>query len=76
MLSLPSAFYHVEIAAVGPRAERFGTDAIYGIAAEFANSGFAKIRELIPDFDEYDEDDFVQQLIALMDEKYDQIFPQ
>ncbi len=51
-------------------------DAIYGIAAEFANSGFAKIREMIPDFDEYDEDDFVQQLIALMDEKFDQISPQ
>ncbi len=50
-------------------------DTIYGIAAEYANSGFAKIREMIPDFDEYDEDDFVQQLIALMDEKYDSLLP-
>ena len=48
-------------------------DKIYGIAAEYANYGFAKIREMIPDFDEYDEDDFVQQLIELMDEKYDEI---
>lgn len=46
------------------------------IAAEYANSGFAKIRDMIPDFDEYDEDDFVQQLISLMDEKFDSLFPQ
>ncbi len=48
-------------------------DTIYGIAAEYANSGFSKIAEMIPNFDEYDEDDFVQQLIALMDDKYDEI---
>ena len=48
-------------------------DMIFGIAAEYANTGFAKIREMIPNFDEYDEDDFVLQLIELMDEKYDEI---
>jgi len=48
-------------------------DTVYGIAAEYANTGLAKIGEMIPDFDEYDEDDFVQQLIALMDEKYEEI---
>ena len=51
-------------------------DTIYGISAEFANSGLSLIREMIPDFDQYDEDDFVQQLIALMDEKYDSIVGQ
>ena len=48
-------------------------DKIFGIASEYANGGFLKIREMIPDFDEYDEDDFVQQLIELMDEKFEAI---
>lgn len=48
-------------------------DTIFGIASEYANAGLIKIKEMIPNFDEYDEDDFVQQLITLMDEKYDEI---
>ena len=48
-------------------------DTIFGIAAEFANTGLAKIRDMIPNFDEYDEGDFIQQLVALMDEKIDSI---
>lgn len=46
---------------------------IYTIAAEYANTGFKKIKEMIPDFTKYDEDDFVQQLIEMMDEKYYEI---
>ena len=48
-------------------------DTVYGIAAEYANAGLERIREMVPDFADYDEDDFVQQLIELMDAKYDDI---
>jgi len=48
-------------------------DDVFGIASEYANTGFEMIREMVPDFDKYDEDDFIQQLIALMDEKYEEI---
>lgn len=48
-------------------------DDIYGIASEYANAGFEMIRDMVPDFNNYDEDDFIQQLIALMDEKYEKI---
>ena len=47
-------------------------DELFGIATEYANSGFKIISDMV-DFNEYDEDDFVQQLIALMDDKYDEI---
>ncbi len=50
-------------------------DTVYGIAAEYVNRGLEKIQEMIPDFDEYDEDDFIQQLIILMDEMYDNLQP-
>ncbi len=46
---------------------------IFGVATEFANAGFHIIQEMVPDFDEYDEDDFVYQLIAMMDDKYEEI---
>ena len=48
-------------------------DTVFKIAAEYANTGFSKIKEMIPDFDNYDEDDFVLQLIEMMDEKYEEI---
>lgn len=49
-------------------------DNIFDITSEFANSGFMIIQDMV-DFDDYDEDedDFVQQLIAIMDEKYEAI---
>lgn len=48
-------------------------DNIFSIATEYANAGFKMIHEMIPDFDNYDEDDFIYQLIAMMDDKYEEI---
>ena len=48
-------------------------DLTYEIAAEYVNTGLTKIKEMIPDFDEYDDFDFALQLIEMMDEKIAEI---
>lgn len=41
---------------------------VYNIAEEYANTGFEIIKEMIPDFSKYDEEDFEFELIEMMDE--------
>lgn len=45
-------------------------DIVYGIAEEYANTGFKILDEMIPENSKYDEETFMYQLIGLMDEKY------
>lgn len=49
------------------------TDLVYGIVEEYANAGFEIIEEMIPDFSKYNEEEFVFQLIEMMDEKVEDI---
>lgn len=49
------------------------SDVVYQIAEEYANTGFAKIMELIPNFDVFDEERFELQIMEMLDDEYDQI---
>ena len=44
------------------------TNVVYGIAEEYANTGFEIIKQMIPNFDKYDEEEFEFALIEMMDE--------
>ena len=44
------------------------TNVVYGIAEEYANTGFEIIKQMIPDFNKYDEEEFMLALIEIMDE--------
>jgi len=44
------------------------TDIVYEIAEEYANTGFKILEEKIPDIKKYDEEAFMYELIALMDD--------
>lgn len=48
-------------------------DMAYGIAEEYANAGFELIKEMIPDFSKYNEEEFVYSLIEMMDDKIEEI---
>lgn len=48
-------------------------DIVFGIAEGYANTGFKVMREMIPDFDNYDEELFTAMLIKKMDDKYAEI---
>lgn len=48
-------------------------DIVYGIAEEYANTGFKVLEEMIPDNTKYDEEAFMYQLIGIMDEKVEMI---
>lgn len=49
------------------------TDLVYGIAEEYANTGFGIIEKLVPDFSKYNEEELVFQLIEMLDEKMEEI---
>lgn len=44
------------------------TNVVYSIAEEYANTGFEMIKQMIPDFSKYDEEEFEFALIEMMDE--------
>lgn len=48
-------------------------DVVYTIAEEFANTGFAVIEELVPDWNKYNEEELVFQLIEMLDEKIESL---
>ena len=62
-----------ELRKEGRENEINNTDVVYQIAEEYANTGFKMIEDMIPDFKEYDEEDFENELILMMDEIYDEI---
>lgn len=62
-----------ELRKLGRENEINDTDIVYKIAEEYANTGFKKIEEMVPDFKDYDEDIFELSLIEMMDEVYDKI---
>lgn len=43
------------------------TNIVYGIAEEYANTGFEVIKSMIPDFSKYDEEEYEFTLIEIMD---------
>lgn len=43
------------------------TNVVYGIAEEYANTGFDVIKQMIPDINKYDEEEFLFALIDVMD---------
>ena len=49
------------------------TDLVYGIAEEYANTGFGIIEKLVPDFLKYNEEELVFQLIEMLDVKMEEI---
>ncbi len=46
---------------------------VYTIAEEYANTGFNRIKELVPDFSKYTHENLVDKLVEIMNEKYQQI---
>ena len=62
-----------ELRKLGRENEINDTDIVYKISEEYANTGFKKIEEMVPDFKDYDEDIFELSLIEMMDEVYDKI---
>lgn len=48
-------------------------DIVYGIAEEYANTGFKVLEEMIPENSKYDEETFMYQLIGIMDKRMEQI---
>lgn len=44
------------------------TNVVYGIAEEYANTGLEIIKQMIPDFSRFDEEEFEFALIDIMDE--------
>ena len=48
-------------------------DVVYGIAEEYANTGFSEIQRMIPDFSKLDEEKLELLLIEQMDEVFDGI---
>lgn len=69
--SLMSFIYSVavdELRKSGQENQITDTDIVYGIAEEYANTGFEIIKQMIPDFNKYDEEEFEFALIEMMDE--------
>ena len=69
--SLMSFIYSVavdELRKSGQENQITDTNVVYGIAEEYANTGFEIIKQMIPDFDKYDEEEFMFALIEMMDE--------
>ena len=69
--SLMSFIYSVavdELRKSGQENQITDTNVVYGIAEEYANTGFEIIKQMIPDFNKYDEEEFMFALIEMMDE--------
>ena len=69
--SLMSFIYSVvvdELRKTGQENLITDTNVVYGIAEEYANTGFEIIKQMIPDFSKYDEEAFVFELIEIMDD--------
>lgn len=69
--SLMSFIYSVavdELRKSGQENQITDTNVVYGIAEEYANTGFEIIKQMIPDFGKYDEEEFMFALIEMMDE--------
>lgn len=69
--SLMSFIYSVavdELRKNGLENQITDTNVVYGIAEEYANTGFEIIKQMIPDFNKYDEEEFEFALIEMMDE--------
>lgn len=69
--SLMSFIYSVavdELRKNGQENQITDTNVVYGIAEEYANTGFEIIKQMIPDFKKYDEEEFMFALIEMMDE--------
>lgn len=69
--SLMSFIYSVavdELRKSGQENQITDTNVVYGIAEEYANTGFEIIKQMIPNFDKYDEEEFDFALIEMMDE--------
>lgn len=65
-----------ELRREGRENEINDTNIVYSIAEEYANTGFKKIKELVPDFKKFDEEGFELELIDMMDTIYDEIAEQ
>lgn len=69
--SLMSFIYSVavdELRKSGQENQITDTNVVYSIAEEYANTGFEVINQVIPDFNKYDEEEFMFALIEMMDE--------
>ncbi|MGN1090098.1 MAG: hypothetical protein ACI4Q6_06810 [Huintestinicola sp.] len=69
--SLMSYIYSVavdELRKSGQENQITDTNVVYGIAEEYANTGFEIIKQMIPNFDKYDEEEFMFAMIEMMDE--------
>ena len=49
------------------------TDVVYEIADSYANTGFAVLENMIPDFNKYDEETMVNSLIEMLDDEIGKI---
>lgn len=53
----------------GNESEITDTDIVYGIAEGYANTGFAVLSNMIPDFNKYDEEALIYEIIEKLDEE-------
>ena len=61
-----------ELRKAGKENEINDEDTVFRIAEEYANTGFKVIEEMV-DFNDYNEEDFENELILMMDEMYEEI---
>ena len=61
-----------ELRKAGRENEINDEDTVYRIAEEYANTGFKYLEETV-DFNDYNEEDFENELILMMDEMYEVI---
>lgn len=53
----------------GRESEITDTDVVYGIAEGYANTGFSVLTNMIPDFNKYDEEALIYEIIEILDEE-------
>lgn len=53
----------------GKESQITNTDVVYGIAEGYANTGFSVLNDMIPDFNKYDEESFIYEIIEKLDEE-------
>ena len=53
----------------GRESEITNTDVVYGIAEGYANTGFAALSNMIPEFNKYDEEALIYEIIEDLDKE-------
>lgn len=62
-----------DLLRAGRESEITDTDVVYGIAEGYVNTGFSLLENMIPDFNKYDEEAFIYEIIEKLDKEMEQL---